>query len=71
MDVEDLERDLRAEVDAEVVRFDAGSRGVYSTDAPNYRQVPIGVVVRLAPNGTHARSCAGRPRVVPERGYRR
>ncbi|WP_435830424.1 FAD-binding and (Fe-S)-binding domain-containing protein [Saccharopolyspora shandongensis] len=44
MDVEDLERDLRAEVDAEV-RFDAGSRGAYSTDASNYRQVPIGVVV--------------------------
>jgi FAD/FMN-containing dehydrogenase len=31
-------------VDGEV-RFDAGSRGTYSTDASNYRQVPIGVVV--------------------------
>ena len=39
-----LERDLRAAVDGEV-RFDAGSRGAYSTDASNYRQVPIGVVV--------------------------
>ncbi len=39
-----LERDLRVRVDGEV-RFDAGSRGAYSTDASNYRQVPIGVVV--------------------------
>jgi FAD/FMN-containing dehydrogenase/Fe-S oxidoreductase len=39
-----LERDLRRRVDGEV-RFDAGSRGAYSTDASNYRQVPIGVVV--------------------------
>ena len=27
------------------VRFDAGSRAVYSADASNYRQIPIGVVV--------------------------
>jgi FAD/FMN-containing dehydrogenase/Fe-S oxidoreductase len=27
------------------VRFDAGSRAAYSTDASNYRQVPIGVVL--------------------------
>jgi FAD/FMN-containing dehydrogenase len=39
-----LERDLRQQVDGEV-RSDAGSRGAYSTDASNYRQVPIGVVV--------------------------
>src|SRR4029077_18365134 len=26
-------------------RFDAGARALYSTDASNYRQVPIGVVV--------------------------
>ena len=44
LDVVALERDLRAEVDGEV-RFDAGSRSAYSTDASNYRQVPIGVVV--------------------------
>ncbi len=44
VDVDALERDLRAVVDGEV-RFDAGSRGAYSTDASNYRQVPIGVVV--------------------------
>jgi FAD/FMN-containing dehydrogenase/Fe-S oxidoreductase len=43
-DSEVLQRDLRERVDGEV-RFDAGSRGAYSTDASNYRQVPIGVVV--------------------------
>ncbi len=44
IDVAGLARDLAAEVDGEV-RFDAGSRGAYSTDGSNYRQVPIGVVV--------------------------
>ncbi|MBL1100238.1 FAD-binding and (Fe-S)-binding domain-containing protein [Streptomyces coffeae] len=39
-----LAKALRARVDGEV-RFDAGSRGAYSTDGSNYRQVPIGVVV--------------------------
>ncbi len=39
-----LQRDLEARVDGEI-RFDAGSRGAYSTDASNYRQVPLGVVV--------------------------
>ena len=34
-----LERDLRGRVDGEV-RFDAGTRGTYSTDASNFRQVP-------------------------------
>jgi FAD/FMN-containing dehydrogenase/Fe-S oxidoreductase len=36
----DLQRAIRG-----AVRFDAGSRALYSTDASNYRQVPIGVVV--------------------------
>ena len=44
VDVNALARDLRRRADAEV-RFDPGSRGAYSTDASNYRQVPIGVVV--------------------------
>ncbi len=39
-----LENALRARVEGEV-RFDAGSRATYSTDASNYREVPIGVVV--------------------------
>jgi FAD/FMN-containing dehydrogenase/Fe-S oxidoreductase len=44
VDVDALRHDLAARVDGEV-RFDAGTRGAYSTDASNYRQVPIGVVV--------------------------
>ncbi len=44
LDLGTLERELRVSVDGEV-RFDAGSRAAYSTDASNYRQVPIGVVV--------------------------
>ncbi|MGW0765583.1 FAD-binding and (Fe-S)-binding domain-containing protein [Streptomyces sp. NPDC002676] len=44
LDAAALETALRDEVAAEV-RFDAGSRGAYATDASNYRQVPIGVVV--------------------------
>jgi FAD/FMN-containing dehydrogenase/Fe-S oxidoreductase len=43
-DVSRLEAALRARVFGEV-RFDAGSRAVYSADASNYRQVPIGVVI--------------------------
>ncbi|HEY2879097.1 FAD-binding and (Fe-S)-binding domain-containing protein [Nocardioides sp.] len=35
---------LRERIDGEV-RFDDGSRAAYSTDASNFRQVPIGVVV--------------------------
>ena len=40
--------DLRDNVDGEV-RFDPGSRATYSTDASNYRQIPIGVVVPRTP----------------------
>jgi FAD/FMN-containing dehydrogenase len=43
-----LEQDLRDRVDGEV-RFDAGSRGAYATDASNFRQVPIGVVLPRTP----------------------
>src|SRR3954470_9744010 len=39
-----LARDLAAALEGEV-RFDDGSRALYATDASNYRQVPIGVVV--------------------------
>jgi FAD/FMN-containing dehydrogenase/Fe-S oxidoreductase len=44
VDVEALERDL-AEAFRGEVRFDAGSRAIYSHDSSNYRQAPIGVVV--------------------------
>src|SRR5881398_1275926 len=40
----DLETDLRRVMRGEV-RFDRGSRALYATDASNYRQVPIGVVL--------------------------
>ena len=41
---ERLARELKAAIAGEV-RFDAGSRALYATDASNYRQVPIGVVL--------------------------
>ncbi len=40
----ELDGELRRSVRGEV-RFDRGSRALYATDASNYRQVPIGVVV--------------------------
>lgn len=43
-DLARLERQLRASVDGEV-RFDAGTRGAYSADASQFRQVPLGVVL--------------------------
>ncbi|MBV8816419.1 MAG: FAD-binding oxidoreductase [Verrucomicrobia bacterium] len=39
-----LAKELRAAISGEV-RFDPGSRALYSTDSSNYRQVPIGVVL--------------------------
>ncbi|MGZ8096488.1 MAG: FAD-binding and (Fe-S)-binding domain-containing protein [Methylosarcina sp.] len=39
-----LAAELSREIQGEV-RFDEGSRALYATDASNYRQVPIGVVV--------------------------
>jgi hypothetical protein len=41
---EPLEAALRAALKGEV-RFDAGARAAYASDASNYRQVPIGVVL--------------------------
>jgi len=43
-DAEGLAEALRSEIAGEV-RFDHGSRALYATDASNYRQVPIGVVL--------------------------
>src|SRR5881628_573371 len=43
-DATSLEDDLRRSVRGEV-RFDSGDRALYATDASNYRQVPIGIVV--------------------------
>ena len=39
-----LSRDLAEAITGEV-RFDIGSRALYATDASNYRQVPVGVVI--------------------------
>ena len=39
-----LAHDLRAAIDGEV-RFDTGARALYATDASNFRQPPIGVVI--------------------------
>ncbi len=44
IDVRGLRRRLEETVEGEV-RFDAGSKALYATDASNYRQVPIGVVI--------------------------
>lgn len=44
LDVATLERQLQRTVEGEI-RFDDGTRGLYATDASNYRQVPIGVVI--------------------------
>jgi FAD/FMN-containing dehydrogenase/Fe-S oxidoreductase len=41
---EELEAQLRAKIRGEV-RFDAASRAAYSTDASNYRKIPIGLVL--------------------------
>ncbi len=41
---EDLGRELAGAIDGEV-RFSSGDRALYATDASNYRQVPIGVVI--------------------------
>jgi FAD/FMN-containing dehydrogenase len=44
VDSKRLATELRRNIQGEV-RFDDGNRALYSTDASNYRQVPIGVVV--------------------------
>src|SRR5436309_7247478 len=44
VDAEALAEALRSTIHGEV-RFDKGSRALYSTDGSNYRQVPIGVVL--------------------------
>lgn len=44
VDRERLAADLRAAIEGDV-QFDAGARALYSTDASNYRQIPIGVVL--------------------------
>jgi FAD/FMN-containing dehydrogenase/Fe-S oxidoreductase len=53
VDLLGLEAALRRQVRGEV-RFDRGSRALYSTDGSNYRQVPIGVVLPKDPDDVMA-----------------
>ncbi len=53
IDVAALERDLRAAVRGEV-HFDDGYRAMYSTDASNYRQIPVCVVLPADANDAQA-----------------
>src|SRR3954449_896320 len=46
IDVATLEKELRAGIKGEV-RFGNGDRGMYASDAGNYRMVPIGVVLPI------------------------
>jgi FAD/FMN-containing dehydrogenase/Fe-S oxidoreductase len=55
---------LRKTTTAEV-RFDAGSRALYSTDGSNYRQVPIGVVVPRTIDDVVATVAAARNHQAP------
>ena len=55
----ELERALKKDVRGEV-RFDRGSRALYATDASNYRQVPIGLVVPRETNDVIAAVAACR-----------
>ncbi|MFL6121028.1 FAD-binding and (Fe-S)-binding domain-containing protein [Actinophytocola sp.] len=64
VDGEALARDLRARVDGEV-RFDPGTRAAYSTDASNFRQVPIGVVVPRTPEAAVAAVAVAREHGAP------
>ncbi|MEU4247954.1 FAD-binding and (Fe-S)-binding domain-containing protein [Amycolatopsis sp. NPDC026612] len=49
IDTSALAAALREQVDGEV-RFDRGTRAAYSTDASNFRQVPLGVVLPRTPD---------------------
>ncbi len=59
-----LERELRTRVRGEV-RFDPGTRATYSTDASNYRQVPIGVVLPSTVDDAEAAVAICREHGVP------
>src|SRR5205809_5286069 len=64
VDAEALASELRRRVRGEV-RFDDGSRALYATDASNYRQVPIGVVVPLDEDDVVAAVAACRAHGAP------
>ncbi|HRW39671.1 MAG TPA: FAD-binding oxidoreductase, partial [Aquihabitans sp.] len=64
VDVEALRAELERTVEGEV-RFDDQARGAYATDASNYRQVPIGVVVPASVDDAVAALGVCRRRSVP------
>src|SRR3954451_19357027 len=55
---------LRSRIEGEV-RFDAGSRALYATDASNYRQGPIGVVIPQTVDDVAATVALGREHDAP------
>src|SRR5688572_18246649 len=59
-----LEAALRASLAGEV-RFDAGARAAYASDASNYRQVPIGVVLPRSAADVEAALAACRDHGAP------
>jgi FAD/FMN-containing dehydrogenase/Fe-S oxidoreductase len=63
-DARELADELGRAIEGEV-RFDDGSRALYATDASNYRQVPIGVVVPKSVDDVVATVAACARRGVP------
>jgi FAD/FMN-containing dehydrogenase/Fe-S oxidoreductase len=63
-EVESAAAELRRRTSAEV-RFDRGSRALYSTDASNYRQLPIGVVVPRTVDDVVATVAVAREHALP------
>ena len=55
----ELEQELKRVIKGEV-RFDRGSRALYSSDGSNYRQIPIGLVIPLDDNDVIAAVAACR-----------
>jgi FAD/FMN-containing dehydrogenase/Fe-S oxidoreductase len=62
--VEELQAALRKAIAGEV-RFDAGARAAYASDASNYRQVPVGVVLPRSVEDIVAAVAACRARSAP------
>lgn len=62
--LEALRTQLTEQVDGEV-RFDSGSRATYSTDASNYRAVPLGVVIPRTPEDAATAVAVCRAHDVP------
>ncbi|MGE0161087.1 MAG: FAD-binding and (Fe-S)-binding domain-containing protein [Gemmatimonadales bacterium] len=64
LDVAALESELRSSIDGEV-RFGAGDRALYATDASNYRRTPIGVVIPRHAGDVEAAVAAARRHGAP------